>query len=45
MTAGGSINSFERVAVLLKKLAEVDVSPRHVNNLTTMVGKEVGGGG
>ena len=41
VTAGASVKSFEAAAVLLMKLAEVDVSPRHVNNLTTRVGEEV----
>jgi hypothetical protein len=41
VTAGASVKSFEAAALLLMKLAEVDVSPRHVNNLTTMVGEEL----
>lgn len=42
VTAGASVKSFDAAsAVLLLKLAEVDISPRHVNNLTTMVGEEL----
>ena len=41
VTVGGAVKSYELAAVLLKKLAEVAVSPRHVNNLTTMVGVEL----
>ncbi len=41
VTAGASVKSYEAAALLLEKLAEVDVSPRHVNNLTTMAGREL----
>lgn len=41
VTAGASVKSFDAASVLLLKLAEVDISPRHVNNLTTMVGEEL----
>lgn len=41
VTAGASVKSYEGASVLLEKLAEVSVSPRHVNNLTTMVGEEL----
>jgi hypothetical protein len=41
VTAGAAVKSYEAAAILLKKLAEVEVSPRHVNNLTTMVGEEL----
>lgn len=41
VTAGGAVKSYEAAAILLKQLAEVEVSPRHVNNLTMMVGEEL----
>lgn len=41
VTAGAAVKSYETATVLLEKLAEVDVSTRHVNNLTTMVGEEL----
>ena len=41
MTAGASVKSYEAATLLLLKLAEVQVSTRHVNNLTTMVGEEL----
>jgi len=41
ITAGAAVKSYESAAMLLETLAEVDVSPRHVNNLTTMVGQEL----
>lgn len=41
VTAGASVKSYEAASVLLETLAEVSVSPRHVNNLTTMVGEEL----
>ena len=41
VTAGGAINSYEAAAVLLGSLAELEISARHVNNLTAMVGSEL----
>lgn len=41
VTAGAAVKSYEAAAILLKQLAEVEVSTRHVNNLTTMVGEEL----
>lgn len=41
VTAGASVKSYEAAALLLLKLAEVQVSTRHVNNLTTMIGEEL----
>lgn len=41
VTAGGAVKSYEMASILLKKLAEVEVSPRHLNNLTCMVGEEL----
>ena len=41
VTAGGAVKSYEVASVLLETLAEVEVSPRHLNNLTCMVGKEL----
>jgi hypothetical protein len=42
VTAGASVKSYKSASLLLKTLAEVDITPKHVNNLTVMVGQELG---
>jgi hypothetical protein len=39
--AGGQVKSFKLAAVLLERLADVSISPRHVANLTEEIGEEL----
>lgn len=41
VTAGGIVKSYESAAVLLQTLAEVEISSRHVNNMTVAIGREL----
>lgn len=41
VVAGGLAKSFANARELLKRIGEIDVSSRQVNNLTVMVGEEL----
>jgi hypothetical protein len=41
VTAGGSVKSYDSAATLLKSLAEVEISVRHVGQLTQRIGHEL----